>query len=355
MNAVTGAPTRAQLKAFVRRYLQAMRSLGHAPNRTVAFENVPRSAWLIDDPEPHAERRRYLLLDDGDTWCETVHGPQTVASGLQNTYCWLDEPTPALDLGPRPLARRRPPRRQRLPDLAGSGRRGLHGARPPRPPAPLGRSRVRPAVAGSRAAVWPAASAKLLPCEPMTERSGSAGRSPLVAPFLVIVIAFMMQSGSALATKVIGAVGVVDANWLRTTTAALILIAVRPRSLRLPPRGRRRTVALLALTLLCMNLSFYGAISMAPIGIVVAIEFSGPLVVAVLGSRRPLDFVWVALAAGGIAVLVGPSGSIGLGGLALALSAALFWGLYLVLPGARSASSSRSTSRRSCSRARRSC
>ncbi len=161
--------------------------------------------------------------------------------------------------------------------------------------------------------------------------SPRAARGPLVAPLLVIVIAFMMQSGSALATKVIGAVGVVDANWLRTTTAALVLIAVRPRSLRLPPPGQRRTVALLALSLLCMNLSFYGAISQAPIGIVVAIEFSGPLVVAVLGSRRPSDFVWVGLAAVGIAVLVGPSGSIGLGGLVLALSAALFWGLYLVL------------------------
>jgi inner membrane transporter RhtA len=156
-------------------------------------------------------------------------------------------------------------------------------------------------------------------------------RGPLVAPLLVIVIAFMMQSGSALATKVIGAVGVVDATWLRATTAALILIAVRPSSLRLPPPGQRRTVGLLALSLLGMNLSFYGAISLAPIGIVVAIEFSGPLVVAVLSSRRPLDFVWVALAAVGIAVLVGPSGSIGLGGLVLALSAALFWGLYLVL------------------------
>jgi inner membrane transporter RhtA len=161
--------------------------------------------------------------------------------------------------------------------------------------------------------------------------SPRAARGPLVAPLLVIVIAFMMQSGSALATKVIGAVGVVDANWLRTASAALILIAVRPRSLRLPPRGQRRTVGLLALALLCMNLSFYGAISMAPLGIVVAIEFSGPLVVAVLGSRRPLDFVWIALAVAGIAVLVGPSGSIGPGGLALALSAGLFWGLYLVL------------------------
>ena len=158
-----------------------------------------------------------------------------------------------------------------------------------------------------------------------------SARGPLLAPLLVVVIAFSTQSGSALATKVIGAVGVVDANWLRTTSAALMLIAVRPRSLRLPPRGQRRTVGLLALALLCMNLSFYGAISMAPLGIVVAIEFSGPLVVAVLGSRRPLDFVWIALAAAGIAVLVGPSGSIGPGGLALALSAGLFWGLYLVL------------------------
>jgi len=155
--------------------------------------------------------------------------------------------------------------------------------------------------------------------------------SPLLAPLLVVFVAVSVQSGSALATKVIGQVGVADALWLRTAIAALILIAVRPRSLRLPPPGQRRTVALLALALLGMNLSFYGAISVAPIGIVVAIEFVGPLVVAVAGSRRPLDFVWIALAAAGIVTLAGPSGSIGLGGLALALSAGTCWGLYLVL------------------------
>ena len=155
-------------------------------------------------------------------------------------------------------------------------------------------------------------------------------RGPLLAPLLVVAIAFSMQSGSALATKVIGAVGIVDALWLRTAIAALILIAVRPRSLRLPPRQQRATVALLALSLLGMNLSFYGAISVAPLGIVVAIEFAGPLVVAVVGSRRPVDFVWIALAAAGIAALVGPRGSIGLGGLVLSLSAGMFWGLYLV-------------------------
>ena len=189
----------------------------------------------------------------------------------------------------------------------------------------------------------------------MTQRSGPAARGPLLAPLLVVVIAFSMQSGSALATKVIGAVGVVDANWLRTATAALILIAVRPRSLRLPPRGQRLTVALLALSLLCMNLSFYGAISVAPLGIVVAIEFSGPLVVAVVGSRRLVDFVWVALAAAGIVALVGPSGSVGLAGLALSLSAGLFWGLDPCSPGEPSASSNPCTSRPSCSAVRRWC
>jgi inner membrane transporter RhtA len=153
----------------------------------------------------------------------------------------------------------------------------------------------------------------------------------LLAPLLVVAIAFSMQSGSALATKVIGSVGVVDALWLRTAIAALILIAVRPRSLRLPPREQRATVALLALSLLAMNLSFYGAISVAPLGVVVSIEFVGPLAVAVAGTRRLIDVVWIVLAAGGIVALVGPSGSIGLSGLLLALSAGTFWGVYLVL------------------------
>jgi len=97
MDAMTiGAPTRVHLKRLVCRYLAAMRSLGHTPNRTVAFESIPRSAWLIDDPEPHSVRRRYLLLDDGDAWCETVHGAQPAGSGLENTYRWLAAPTPAL-------------------------------------------------------------------------------------------------------------------------------------------------------------------------------------------------------------------------------------------------------------------
>ena len=150
----------------------------------------------------------------------------------------------------------------------------------------------------------------------------------------MIVIALSMQTGSAVAVKVIGSVGIVEALWLRTAIAALILIAVRPRSLRLPARGDRLAVAALTLALLGMNLSFYGAISNAPVGLVVAIEFTGPLAVAVIGTRRRVDVLWIALAGVGVTLLAGPSSTVGGLGLALSLTAAAFWAR---LPAARQA------------------
>lgn len=151
----------------------------------------------------------------------------------------------------------------------------------------------------------------------------------LLAPLLALIIAFSVQSGSALAIRVVGAVGAVEALWLRTVIAAAILVAARPRSLRLPARGERLPVLMLTISLFAMNLSFYGAIARAPVGIVVSIEFLGPLAVAIVDSRRLLDLVWVALAAGGVALLAGPTGSVGLVGIGLSLSAGLWWGLYL--------------------------
>lgn len=146
-----------------------------------------------------------------------------------------------------------------------------------------------------------------------------------------MVITLSMQTGSALAVKVIDGVGIVEAVWLRTAIAALILIAIRPRSLRLPPRGERAPVAALTLALLFMNLSFYGAISHAPVGLVVAVEFVGPLAVAVAGTRRRIDLLWIVLAGAGVALLAGPTGSVGGLGLLLALCAAACWAAYLVL------------------------
>ncbi|MCX6373970.1 MAG: EamA family transporter, partial [Actinobacteria bacterium] len=164
----------------------------------------------------------------------------------------------------------------------------------------------------------------------------SAGATPRrrgagTAALIVVVIAFSFQTGSAVAVKVIDSVGIVEALWLRTAVAALILAVLRPRSLRLPPRGQRLPVAALTLALLGMNASFYAAISNAPVGLVVSIEFLGPLTVAVIGSRRPLDFLWIALAGAGVVLLGGPTSSVSGLGLAFSLLAACFWAAYLLL------------------------
>ena len=81
-----------------------------------------------------------------------------------------------------------------------------------------------------------------------------------------------------------------------------------------------------------MNWSFYEAIDRIPLGVAVTIEFAGPLLVAVIGSRRPLDGVWIALAAAGIVVLVDPGGgSMDAAGVGFAVAAAACWMAYIYL------------------------
>ena len=131
----------------------------------------------------------------------------------------------------------------------------------------------------------------------MDPRHAHPSRRDRVRRLLVVIIALSMQTGSALAGRLIATSGVVATLWLRTAIAAAILAVLRPRSLRVPAAGDRLPLAALTVALLLMNLSFYAAISRAPLGIVVAVVFIGPLAVAVIGSRRPLDFLWIGLAA----------------------------------------------------------
>lgn len=135
------------------------------------------------------------------------------------------------------------------------------------------------------------------------------------------------------------AVGAQGTTALRVGFSALLLLLIW-RPWRWPLRaGDARAVALYGATLGLMNLSFYMALRTIPFGLAVAIEFAGPLTVAVLSSRRALDFAWVALAAAGLALLL-PIGIGGIGGIGdsrldpvgvlWALAAATCWGLYIV-------------------------
>jgi inner membrane transporter RhtA len=89
------------------------------------------------------------------------------------------------------------------------------------------------------------------------------------------------------------------------------------------------------LALAAMNLSLYLAIDRIPLGVAVTLEFVGPLGVAVAGSRRLLDGLWVVLAATGV-LLLAPLNVLGATdldpvGVVFALLAGAFWASYILL------------------------
>jgi inner membrane transporter RhtA len=142
-----------------------------------------------------------------------------------------------------------------------------------------------------------------------------------------------VQFGAALAVRLFAQAGPGGVVFLRLALSAIILVAIaRPRL-----RGRRRRdlalAGLFGLVLGTMNWSFYGALHRLPLGVAVTIEFTGPLVVAIVASRRALDLVWAALAAGGVILLTGSDGSHGVHalGVVLAFVAAACWAAYILL------------------------
>lgn len=141
-----------------------------------------------------------------------------------------------------------------------------------------------------------------------------------------------VQFGSAIAATIFDRVGPGGAVLLRLVWAALILLALRrPRVRGLTAAELRLSVAF-GLVLGAMNLSFYEALDRIPLGIAVSIEFVGPLTVAVIGSRRRRDALWILLAAAGILALTRSGGhGVNLLGVLLALLAAAFWGSYILL------------------------
>ena len=138
--------------------------------------------------------------------------------------------------------------------------------------------------------------------------------------------------GSAVAKSLFDQVGPLGMVLLRVGLSAVVLVAwCRPRW-RGHSRQDYRLLVAFGLSLAVMNALFYCAIARIPIGVAVALEFSGPLTVALLHSRRWLDGLWVTLAATGI-VLLSPLNTPSLDslGVVLALLAGVAWGSYIVL------------------------
>jgi inner membrane transporter RhtA len=158
-------------------------------------------------------------------------------------------------------------------------------------------------------------------------------RISFVAITCLLAAMISIQAGASLAKQLFPAIGAEGTTSARLAFAALILFIIwRPwRSL---PKGKAwRQLMLYGVSLGSMNLLFYMAIDRIPLGVAVALEFCGPLAVALYNSRKVRDLVWVMCALTGIICLLpisAVSEHLDPIGTALALGAGVFWGLYIV-------------------------
>lgn len=151
---------------------------------------------------------------------------------------------------------------------------------------------------------------------------------------VVLVAMVSFQAAASIAKGLFAVTGAQGAAALRLAFGATMLLVVfRPWRTR-PTAAAWRPIIAYGISLGVMNLLFYTALSTVPLGLAVALEFSGPLAVAMRASRRPIDFLWIALAVGGLLLILRPIGSVGASldpvGVACALGAGVCWALYIV-------------------------
>jgi inner membrane transporter RhtA len=167
----------------------------------------------------------------------------------------------------------------------------------------------------------------------MNQDPRSACSRYLVSVVLLLAAMGSIQVGASFAKTLFHSVGAPGAVALRTALATLMLVVVlRPWRARVG-HGRWGALAVYGVSLGVMNLLYYMALRTLPLGITVSIEFAGPLTVAVLTSRRAIDFLWIGLAAAGLALLLplGQSqGNVDPTGALFALGAGACWALYIV-------------------------
>jgi len=163
---------------------------------------------------------------------------------------------------------------------------------------------------------------------------GLSRTSSVWLPVAVILIAMLsIQSGASLAKSLFPLVGAPGVTALRIVLGTAILVVIfKPWRLRFK-KEQRLPLLFYGLSLGAMNYLFYLSIQTIPLGIAVALEFTGPLAVALFSSRRAVDFIWVVLAVLGLWFLL-PLGQsvaeIDLTGAALALGAGACWAVSIL-------------------------
>ncbi|MBG3079313.1 threonine/homoserine exporter RhtA [Proteus mirabilis] len=153
-------------------------------------------------------------------------------------------------------------------------------------------------------------------------------------PVLLLLLSMLsIQSGASLAKSLFPVIGAPAVTALRLLLGTLILFFIfKPWRLKFN-RESIMPLFLYGLSLGAMNYLFYLALETIPLGIAVALEFTGPLAVAMFSSRRAIDFLWIILVIAGLGLLLPIGDNIhGLDplGILYALGAGVGWALYIV-------------------------
>ncbi|GAA2155105.1 EamA family transporter [Actinomadura napierensis] len=157
-------------------------------------------------------------------------------------------------------------------------------------------------------------------------------------PAMILLGIVSVQVGAGLAKHLFERLPPTSVVAIRLLASALVLGFLARRGLRTILRDHSWTslavVAGYGVALAMMNFAFYQALSRIPLGVAVTIEFLGPLSVAIAGSRRPRDLLWVALAGAGVLMLARGGGEVDPAGILFALLAAVGWASYILLTAA---------------------
>jgi inner membrane transporter RhtA len=144
---------------------------------------------------------------------------------------------------------------------------------------------------------------------------------------------FSVQLGAALAVPVMVAIGPATTTALRLFWSGILLaLFVRPRFSRMT-RYQWLAGASLGVVIATMTVCYFVAISRIPMGPATAIEFLGPLGVALIGARKLIHLVLAIVAGIGVFLLTRENArwSVDVLGVGFAAAAALGWAAYILL------------------------
>lgn len=151
--------------------------------------------------------------------------------------------------------------------------------------------------------------------------------------FFLIIAMISIQSGASLAKSLFPKIGALGVTVLRLFLATVVMLVIfKPWKKKIDFYSIKNLI-IYGLSLGLMNLFFYMSLQKIPLGIAVALEFTGPLTIAIFSSRRVLDIFWVFIVIIGLSFLLPINNQINkidIVGIVYALFSGFFWGMYII-------------------------